>query len=402
MIFKLRTKEIIFRNFKGRATPYTSAGTRSFAAIVTKEEADKLAQLGVVVHHTNLANRLYININIPKFVHLIPGNMPDITLEDLDSVRHEIYDAILILNLSEWRVGEKSGCKAYLDKACLKVLDSNTGLTFKTYFSPYAYPVNIEDTNNTKETTTVNSKMNATEIINTFGIFKMTYKMMPASEHNGILDNLFNAMESAEELLLSKAESNDDKVELRTKIMFPSRGIKEVIFNKPATIVIWEDDVKTVVKCQKGDVFDREKGLAMAICKRLYGNESNFNNLIKKWTEPKKVERQAQVNANAKANGKSKAGKKKVLDKAREDSAKEPLTTNLERVRKGCVVITDAWRTLVKTKMYERGWSRAKLHEKSDVSGVTIAKIINKYGTDTLRKDAFEKINNALGIRWTV
>lgn len=49
-------------------------------------------------------------------------------------------------------------------------------------------------------------------------------------------------------------------------------GIKKVIFNDPATIVIWEGGTKTVVKCMEGETFDKEKGLAMAICKKLYGD----------------------------------------------------------------------------------------------------------------------------------
>ena len=59
--------------------------------------------------------------------------------------------------------------------------------------------------------------------------------------------------------------------------------ITKVIFNKPATIVIWSDGVKTVVKTQKGDKFDPEKGLAMAIAKRVLGNKGSFNNEFKKW-----------------------------------------------------------------------------------------------------------------------
>lgn len=60
--------------------------------------------------------------------------------------------------------------------------------------------------------------------------------------------------------------------------------IEKVVFNDPATIVIWKDNTKTVVKCQEGDEFDPEKGLAMAIAKKALGNKSNFNNAIKKWT----------------------------------------------------------------------------------------------------------------------
>ena len=57
--------------------------------------------------------------------------------------------------------------------------------------------------------------------------------------------------------------------------------IQEVIFNKPATIVKWDDGTKTVVKCGKHDKYDREKGLAMCIIKKLFGNGGNFNNLFK-------------------------------------------------------------------------------------------------------------------------
>ena len=55
--------------------------------------------------------------------------------------------------------------------------------------------------------------------------------------------------------------------------------IKNVIFNKPATIVLWEDGTKTVVKCQKGDKYDKEKGLAFCILKKIYG--TGFNDIMK-------------------------------------------------------------------------------------------------------------------------
>lgn len=56
--------------------------------------------------------------------------------------------------------------------------------------------------------------------------------------------------------------------------------IEKVIFSGKATIVFWEDGSKTVVKCQKGDVYSKEEGLAMAICKRAYGNDNLFNDII--------------------------------------------------------------------------------------------------------------------------
>jgi hypothetical protein len=59
--------------------------------------------------------------------------------------------------------------------------------------------------------------------------------------------------------------------------------IKNVIFNDPATIVLWADDTKTVVKCQEGDKFNPETGLAMAIVKRMYGNTGKYCEIFKKW-----------------------------------------------------------------------------------------------------------------------
>lgn len=59
--------------------------------------------------------------------------------------------------------------------------------------------------------------------------------------------------------------------------------IKNVIFNDPATIVFWNDGTKTVVKCQEGDTYDPEKGLAMAICKKVMGNHRDYYNVFKKW-----------------------------------------------------------------------------------------------------------------------
>ena len=57
--------------------------------------------------------------------------------------------------------------------------------------------------------------------------------------------------------------------------------IKKVNFNKPATIVFWADGTKTVVKCADFDIWDPEKGLAMAICKRVYGEE--FHSVFKEF-----------------------------------------------------------------------------------------------------------------------
>ncbi len=59
--------------------------------------------------------------------------------------------------------------------------------------------------------------------------------------------------------------------------------ITHVIFNAPATIVFWLDGSKTVVKAQNDEPFDKEKGLAMAICKKLGGNRGAYYDIFKEW-----------------------------------------------------------------------------------------------------------------------
>lgn len=58
--------------------------------------------------------------------------------------------------------------------------------------------------------------------------------------------------------------------------------IRRVIFHDLATIVFWADGTKTVVKAYR-EPFDPEKGLAMAIAKKVLG--TGYYPEIKKWTK---------------------------------------------------------------------------------------------------------------------
>lgn len=89
------------------------------------------------------------------------------------------------------------------------------------------------------------------------------------------------------EIILSKLKKElgikEENIEKKTRFKPHSEfKIKRVTFNNPATIIFWEDDTKTVVKAHN-EPFDPEKGLAMAICKKVFGNQSNFNNVFKKY-----------------------------------------------------------------------------------------------------------------------
>lgn len=65
--------------------------------------------------------------------------------------------------------------------------------------------------------------------------------------------------------------------------------IENVIYHDPAVIVFWKDGTKTIVKTND-ESYDPEKGLAMAISKKVYGNKGNYYEEFKKWL-PKTVEK---------------------------------------------------------------------------------------------------------------
>lgn len=51
------------------------------------------------------------------------------------------------------------------------------------------------------------------------------------------------------------------------------------------TCIVWEDGEKTIVRCGENDIFDFEKGFAMAVLTRLYG-KGEAKKLIKKFVVP--------------------------------------------------------------------------------------------------------------------
>ena len=91
------------------------------------------------------------------------------------------------------------------------------------------------------------------------------------------------------EVIDKKAEEAEKKLDKmvaeknRKKIDAFIDTIDKVYFNNPATVIKWKDGTKTVVKCQKGDTYDAEKGFAMALIKGLFDNSSYFNTIFEKW-----------------------------------------------------------------------------------------------------------------------
>lgn len=104
---------------------------------------------------------------------------------------------------------------------------------------------------------------------------------------NGIMKAIYNCCGYMENHLYHKVKANVEMIKRKRRYKVESTPlvpnvIKNVIFQEPATIVYWEDGSKTVVICQEGDIYDEEKGLAMAIAKKALGNNYAAGGRFKK------------------------------------------------------------------------------------------------------------------------
>lgn len=57
---------------------------------------------------------------------------------------------------------------------------------------------------------------------------------------------------------------------------------KKIICNPPATVVLWNDGTKTVVKCSKEDRFDSYAGFLWALAEKVYGSNSQVKKVVNK------------------------------------------------------------------------------------------------------------------------
>ena len=98
---------------------------------------------------------------------------------------------------------------------------------------------------------------------------------------------------------------------------FEEKGIEpeRVLIQGTATIIWWSDGTKTVVKCQKGDKMDPEKGIAMCVMKKFMGTNETHSNYLD-FAKPAIAEYEAKQKAMA-------AARKKAADKKRRAAKKE-------------------------------------------------------------------------------
>ena len=128
-------------------------------------------------------------------------------------------------------------------------------------------------------------------------IYESSYVFEPNSVDFGIVDtDVSSTINEPNRIKYNKmyVKKEDKKMDIKLYecrtfvggvVTKPQDLIKNVIFSGPCTIVQWTDGDKTIVRCENED-FDKEKGLAMAIVKKLFGtneSKSNYNDIFKKW-----------------------------------------------------------------------------------------------------------------------
>lgn len=383
-------QHIIFRNFRGRPSQFVKEGDRSFCLIIFSSLLrDQLAARGCNIkkltdgtEFVNVAVRIKSTENVDDIWNVLD--------------REHIDKAWLEFTFHEYNVNGKKGCRVYLKNARFNITGFFEQCTIDVRWPDMVTVINsTNETNNTngfkynlREETTMEKIMSVEEILTQFALMEYAYKTTNPADQKNIHD-IMQAIKSAKHYLVSNMTK--DRCEIAenpdTKSTHEAIGdfaaIKQVIFNDPATVVVWWDDTKTVVKCQKGDTFDKEKGLAMAICKRLFGNESNYNNIINKWAHPKEPKKAVETSTK------------------KEDKLPKDLPM-VRKLRADELLITDSWRECVRKRLAQNGWSQKDLFRRSGVSAQTISRIVGKYGPSLLKVVVFDKINKTLNIRWKV
>ena len=401
-------KHIIFRNFRGKSTPVTREGDRSFCVIVLGLIRDQLAARGCKIKKlTDGTEFVNVAVRIEPTEQRNAEYKTDNLWQALD-VDH-INKADLEFTFHEYNINGKKGTKIYLKNARFSIKDLFDQTIIDIRWPDIIRVSNsVNNANNTEETNM--EKMTRAEVMGQLQLGITAFEMQDSTKRDPVISKLMIAMKNAIEYIgeVPKSETKTRTVTVEKKVpVIP--GIKQVIFNYPATVVIWEDDVKTVVECQKGDNYDMEKGLAMCIAKRMMGNRSNFNKQIRKYTddvknvqtkkkpksgtfEERKAARMAQAEANKKAKGKSKARKGRSA----------PAVVNTDKM----VVITEAYVELVRKKMTRGGLNYDQVAEVAGLGKSTV----NRYFSPNVKCQKpkrmkianFKKINKALNIRWRI
>lgn len=413
--------KIIYRNFSGKEQPYNPKGTRNFCLLIDNNAwLDVLSNKGVSIKDTARYQGRFICIKIPRYIKFespLKGRSPETWLDMLDC--NNILKAQLLVDIHKCVVNKREITTLYLRTGDFEIAGNFGDVKYllRMTCTPYVPTQPVLENNYVIEKEKKNmEKMTRAEVMGQLQMGINAFEMNRDFKKDPIVLKLMSAMKDAIEYLgeAPKSETKVKTVTVKEKVhTLPE--IKQVIFNYPATVVIWSDGVKTVVECQKGDNYDMEKGLALCICKRMMGNQSNFNKQIRKYTdnaknvktkkkakegtfEERKAVRIAQAKANKTAKGKSKSGKDIVSGKGKPS----PAIVNTDKM----IVITEPYVIHVRKKMAARGLDYKHAADLAGISQAALSRWVSPNAKSQkpkrIKRECFNKLNKALGIRWKI
>ena len=98
--------------------------------------------------------------------------------------------------------------------------------------------------------------------------------------HNDAVDSLAYCIDNYGEKTIKEAAKKSANYAYAFRLI---PDIDCVIYNDPFTVIHWTDNTKTTVKVMESETYDPEKGFAMAVLKKLYGNNDDYYDNIRKY-----------------------------------------------------------------------------------------------------------------------
>lgn len=86
---------------------------------------------------------------------------------------------------------------------------------------------------------------------------------------------------SKEKEIKIKIPDKDGNITIKTIVVPVPYQPRRIFFDPPATVVFWEDDTKTVVRCMEDDEFNPYYGFVCALGKKMFGTNNEIARMIK-------------------------------------------------------------------------------------------------------------------------
>lgn len=107
-------------------------------------------------------------------------------------------------------------------------------------------------------------------------VYDTVYDTVREGMERAIYDKMALYYQPTEPYKLSFKEEKTMNCDIRS-------NIKDVIFSDRVTVILWKDGTKTMVRAGENEKYDPEKGFAMAVAKKMFGNEGNYYEVFKKY-----------------------------------------------------------------------------------------------------------------------